>query len=279
MSIDFHHYAANVLYNKTHLKLIQETCKPLQNIGISSFAYVRIFDDGYQICLTNNLDYSDFCLKNDYVFRTKFFQLQYQYFSKYKNYKTIWPHHVDDDLINGLKALNICQGFNLTRYDRGWLETCFFGSTNDNDELRVLYNKHSEILEIFRDYFVNRLTCIINDAHNHRSYSPQANLILPSIEQAFYSKSLLEDNIHQFLNSIDVPSYSVKRNYKDVVLSKREIECLSYLTLGQSTKEIAYQLHVKPRTIEKHLENIRYKTDYHSKSDLIHWFKDNIQWQ
>ena len=275
---DTYRYKSNILFNTHHLDFIINVCKPLQNIGISTFAYVRMYNNGRQLCLTNNLEYINFCLMYDYVFRTKFFQVQYHYFSKHKSYKIIWPNNVDDDLINGLRNRNICQGFNLTQYSQGVLETCFFGSTADNEQVHLIYHKHAELLEKFRNYFVNCMASLIDHAENYHSYSPHAHLIIPNIDAIFHEKTVREEGIHEFLRTLNTSQRFVKCRTDTIFLSKRELECLSYLSIGRSIKEIAQILFIKPRTVEKHMENIRYKTSYHNKTDLIHWYEDNIQW-
>ncbi|MBU0744420.1 MAG: LuxR C-terminal-related transcriptional regulator [Gammaproteobacteria bacterium] len=52
-------------------------------------------------------------------------------------------------------------------------------------------------------------------------------------------------------------------------LSKREQECLFYLTQGKGIKEIAKLLTLSPRTIETHIDNIKSKLHCHSRSSLI----------
>jgi DNA-binding CsgD family transcriptional regulator len=52
-------------------------------------------------------------------------------------------------------------------------------------------------------------------------------------------------------------------------LSKREQECLFHLTHGKSAKEIAQSLGCSPRTIESHIDNIKFKLNCHSRSEII----------
>ncbi len=56
---------------------------------------------------------------------------------------------------------------------------------------------------------------------------------------------------------------------KNITLSVRETECLHYLSLGNSVKEIASILDLSPRTIESYLNNTKQKTDYYSRSKLV----------
>ena len=54
-----------------------------------------------------------------------------------------------------------------------------------------------------------------------------------------------------------------------VLLSKREIECLHYLVEGKAAKEIARKLDISPRTVELHIANIKGKMKCKSSLELI----------
>ena len=56
-------------------------------------------------------------------------------------------------------------------------------------------------------------------------------------------------------------------------LSDRENEVLSHVVRGKTSKEIGMQLDISRRTVEHHIENIKYKTNCHSKAELI-----NLYW-
>jgi DNA-binding CsgD family transcriptional regulator len=53
------------------------------------------------------------------------------------------------------------------------------------------------------------------------------------------------------------------------LLSKRETQILHTLSLGLTGKEIARHLGISPRTVGKHIENIKFKTRAHSLAALM----------
>lgn len=55
----------------------------------------------------------------------------------------------------------------------------------------------------------------------------------------------------------------------NVYLSKRETECLRYVVLGKSAREIGIILQLSKRTVESYLNSIKNKLNLHSKSELI----------
>ncbi|HJD61952.1 MAG TPA: helix-turn-helix transcriptional regulator [Rickettsia endosymbiont of Columbicola hoogstraali] len=58
-------------------------------------------------------------------------------------------------------------------------------------------------------------------------------------------------------------------------LSYRETECIYYLFLGNSMKEIGSILNLSPRTVEHHLNSIKQKTGLLYKSQLVREFIKN----
>lgn len=52
-------------------------------------------------------------------------------------------------------------------------------------------------------------------------------------------------------------------------LTKREIEILCAIALGLSAKEVAKQLTIAPRTVERHIDHIRLKTRTRNRSHMV----------
>ena len=52
-------------------------------------------------------------------------------------------------------------------------------------------------------------------------------------------------------------------------LTVREREVLEYAALGMSAKEIAQNVGIAPRTIERHVENVRHKLRARNKTHMI----------
>ncbi len=64
-------------------------------------------------------------------------------------------------------------------------------------------------------------------------------------------------------------NYIIQENYPETVLSGKQSECLFFLLRGRSIKEIAKILNLSPRTVETHIEIIKYKLGCLKKSDVI----------
>lgn len=53
------------------------------------------------------------------------------------------------------------------------------------------------------------------------------------------------------------------------LFSNREVECLFYLCLGNTAKEIAKMMDISPRTVESHIEQIITKTNCRNRIDIV----------
>jgi len=70
-----------------------------------------------------------------------------------------------------------------------------------------------------------------------------------------------------FRLSVDDKKYS--RENGSVFFTNRELEILTYVSKGKTTKEIACYLMLSPHTINKHRENMLQKTGAKSMSEVI----------
>lgn len=53
------------------------------------------------------------------------------------------------------------------------------------------------------------------------------------------------------------------------VLTAREAEVLEYVTLGLSAKEVARYLELSPRTVDRHVENVRLKLRARNRTHMV----------
>jgi DNA-binding CsgD family transcriptional regulator len=81
--------------------------------------------------------------------------------------------------------------------------------------------------------------------------------------------------LEKFKSSIESKSFTLNFKGQSFFLSKREWECLSQLARGKTYKEIANFFAISSRTVETHLNNIKDKTGFSYRSDLIAIFHEN----
>jgi DNA-binding NarL/FixJ family response regulator len=70
-------------------------------------------------------------------------------------------------------------------------------------------------------------------------------------------------------NLANLPSQYLLQHYSEYGLTTRESECFFYLLRGMTTKMIAQQMSISPRTVENFIEKLKARLNCTYKSDLI----------
>lgn len=216
---------------------------PLQSLGIEVFARIRIWSDQTVSLLTTHPSFSVLFVKE------KFYEFAFagkpeKYMSgiillddslhcpKIKKIKDTFVEH------SGLKLdISIIEKFD-TYTDLYWFGT----PCNIVNTANFYLNKIG--------YLKAYISSIKESAQTLFSESEQYQLIYPT--PSADTTLLTSPDFHKFINGYEKP----KNLYP---FTKREHSCLLLLKNGLSPKEIANHLNRSPRTIEKHLINIRKK--------------------
>jgi DNA-binding CsgD family transcriptional regulator len=130
-----------------------------------------------------------------------------------------------------------------------------------NNQLRVMLNTKNPLLDANNSMVGTFAYCM--DMTNQ--FAP----LMTQQDQITTGSYILSDNhtsplLHQFTTALRHPTHST--------LTKRESECLYYLARGKTAQEIADMIFISRRTVEKHIENIKYKFNCKTKSQLIALF-------
>ncbi|MEE9307431.1 MAG: response regulator transcription factor, partial [Spirochaetia bacterium] len=83
------------------------------------------------------------------------------------------------------------------------------------------------------------------------------------VNRTFLSADILETVVGDYVSHLTKSEYEAYRQ-----LSNRERQVLQLIAEGNSTKEIAYKLHVSVKTIESHRQNIMTKLSIHNLAGL-----------
>jgi len=132
---------------------------------------------------------------------------------------------------------------------------------DDRSEWRAKQIRNLQLLRKFAAFFKGNALTLINNS-------------LVSNEELFDFFPKDEKALSTFCESIDENQGDSNVNHYHLgppfnkPLTKREFELLKLYFIGLSTKKMAINLNVSTRTIEKHLENIRSKTNCLRTKDL-----------
>lgn len=87
-----------------------------------------------------------------------------------------------------------------------------------------------------------------------------------------YLQKSIDDVIKKNVECSEIEKSYLKVNNNKVLLSKRQRECLTLLSIGKTIKETAKLLSISPRTVESYLGNIKMKSGITEKSKLLDAF-------
>lgn len=177
--------------------------------------------------------------------------------SKTKPYYFLWNARNDSDFSRPMLNMKLWNGFNVYMRDDGCLELFVFMTDPDNDHFQNHCLNHITEIECLTHYFKNKFNHIIK---NEEFFLAHFNGMFE------HTNTEIDFNIEDVLNIKNVPFLTGK----DLCfLTKKESLCVSLFAKGFTCKEVAQKIHISPRTVETHLNNIKIKSGIHHKSDLI----------
>lgn len=241
-----------------HRDKVGDICQPLFRTAlISYFTYEKYYYDGsclflpycpeldYQILQVGHLPKSQELSQNN---------MHYMILSKDSSVPAYWNTR-KKALI---KKLNIANQFGikhimvLTFNHAQYSEQFFFGVGENIQNYLDFFIIKMSILEKFCVYFRNAASKIISTLHYDR---------------VKYDNPVTIENLHELPNFFATQDLQFGLN--DIDLSKRQSECLYYLTKGMSIKQIAKKVNLSPRTVSHYLDAVKIKLNCTRRSDLI----------
>lgn len=246
---------------------VAKMCEPLfKHYGINYFLYARVFDNGAVYSLISNGEYQKHHFKKEYLLFPPI------------------PSHMIGKKFYYIVTENVSGPFQPVFYDlrnlfniwypifmferyHGYFEVCIFASTPDNHDIINLYVNNLDIFEKFKSYFKEKATKLIAESEKNIIHIPEhMRSTFGGIETA---PNHLDANQELFLNLINTHDHPLKNNGKTITLTERELDSIKYLKYGYTIKEIAKLMHISPRTVENHLNNIKSKFGIQRKSEII----------
>lgn len=241
---------------------MHQICKNLfRKMDINAFSYSKIYKDGSRTELWSDvaaLEHSFFVKKHiSQVYTPDLFDGQK--FVMYDYAVRSFPKKTRDRIANQLKdqreLFNHANCLFVIDYQAEVTEYCAFYTPPSNNTAINDYLNHMDDLTKFRRFFRHRAKKIIDEAD-------QSRLILPWRET----------------NNLDakIKAMRVSNQYGPaVILTRREDEVASLICEGMTAKEAAEILCVTPKTIEKHIENIKNKTGCNRRVQLINYLNQH----
>lgn len=257
---------------------IKSICKPLKTLSIKHFCYLKMFPDGRYFHLSTNLEWQKYYYEN--VLSNSLI-LHGELLLKPTNTNkdlvpSLWPLQPNSLYTEKVRDYGFWGGFNFTNYTPEYSERWAFFSDRLDLDMLSFYLQYSFLLLKFLDYFRDVASNIIKTGSEdrHKLAFFENGIIYPTTKPSL----TCELPVEKFLKEINLGNkdYDLNLN-KGKRLSGRELECLCHIASGKATKEVARSLQISPRTVEQYVMNIKEKTGYHMRSDLVKLYQDISQ--
>lgn len=256
---------------------IANLCKSFFDVtGLTYFNFVRIYKNNERISLSNNKDWMRFVFST----RGKYKLFDENLLYKHRNY-IIWdlvPEIYNDELMRcANKQFNIAHGVTFIARQGDFIEFYYFGTLPENHNINHYYVNNKDIFTAFILFFKDKAQEIILDAEKNRiSSASNESIYIKSFENDQLLADIGDINKRKlFFDVCHINRFYLGGSLKHIYLSLREAECITFLLDGFSPKEIAIRLNISDRTVEKHIDSVKKKTECSFRNELLNKLKDN----
>lgn len=245
--------------------LVNDLCRSLtEQAGITHFGYIEIHEDGSFIELESNVKNFTLLINSDVpatcpvdilntrpefgIYLSDTFGSNFFPASIKKNHAQLNKEH----FMQILERSNE-EGKEVVRYYT-------YGTHKGNSKVNRIYVNHLDFFHQFNKYFRWRMHEFISRAEKVKvndEVSTNYGILLAEHNKAANMKSMLKV----------MPELMYTRANATVTVRQREV--LTYYMQGLTAQEIAAELNLSYRTIERHLDNIRSKFKCNSRRQLL----------
>lgn len=231
------HYNSNNLSN-----LFLEVTKQLRDMMPGKdIYYTRIYKEGSIHTISTNKEWLNKWLYYFNDFNGTLFQEKIKKtISSISNVYAAWNYSKYDSLLEFNHNYQIVQGFDIYKRKKDYVEMWAFSGSAGNP--------------LFHDYCIDNITKLEEITSSHAK-------LLENYNDLFFAEKAEI--------SLDLGS-----EFDRAFLTPRELECARLIIIGKTTKEIARDLNISPKTVEIYITNIKNKTNCHYKNDLIKSYRN-----
>jgi len=234
-------------------------CSPLfSTTCIQSFLFIKISPNKKMVALSTHASWLRSLYTDQSWLESNVVQQAFKKVSRLSYFAQLWSR--DQGLF---RQLDLQQGLNLWQRSGDDILCWSFGvfdRVNNIDDLITILDD----LKIFANHFEKQAAVFID---NVQSCSCELN--------KNYDDHLLQskDAFAEFIQQTPIKHFPIIYNDKKFNLTYKQALCLQGLCEGKGSKALAKEMGVSPRTVEKHLENIKDHLNIRQKNEVLSIYK------
>jgi DNA-binding CsgD family transcriptional regulator len=241
---------------------VSKIAAPLaDNFGIQYFRYLKLYNDGSRILLSNHADCTRFFYELGHHKELWFDGEFPTYLVKgWHTWDVMRVVHYGGEVsslekeIN--KLLNLYYGLTFVTKGLDHFEIYTFDSNSPN-----IYLIDKKLLEHFIIYFKDQARKLID-------YAEHEKLIIQLKEPILDNDISNKNKILAAIENMHINRYYLGGQYEGTYLTAKEVKCIYWLIQGKSADEIATIEGNTRKTVEYHLENARKKLNCYKQAQL-----------
>lgn len=230
-----------------------------QQLAITVFGYVRIYDKGTVSWVTTSPDQDRFLVESDELSRNPL--INDRSLLKEGFYLDIYNRQFpgcEEFYRDRAKLFQMDHGMVLVRHKKDYIETCCFSGLSAKRPLYQLFMNEQALFKTFMEHFTNQLDPRLLEILSQ-------GIPLADLKDEFH---LLDENA-LYLSGDRAILLETCGWKKLLTLSKREKQCLALLKEGHTYHTIGLSLGLSERTVEHYLESVKNKLNLETRADLF----------
>lgn len=227
---------------------------------IKEFSFQKFYVGGTHLSLFSHKEFSLYYFDERYDLGETFCNT-IKGLNNNKYYFFVWPSpEINDVIFNNIYRFNIYGGLSIYKRMNDYVETFHFAGTPGVDMINFYINNKQFLISIVEN-FITKANDLIDIKDNSILGFHTGQYILDS----FNDTSPLKRKSVVYING------------KEISMGPQEFRCFKLLAKGFSTKWIAKELEVSPRTVETHLNSIKLKCNVWGKDAMVDLFHKIIE--
>lgn len=259
-------------YNISISDRLVDLCDPLKYLGLIHFGCLKFFKDGTYLKLSNNINWTKHYLINNLADNQGNFAEKLKIAAFFTLDQHLWPASKPGDSLSAMHDFGIFNGINFNIKSNDYIESFYFATSKDNQQVFNIYVSHTDLLKRFILYFKEKTADIFNIYEAKKLAMQKSPLSFVQAVLGSCSTDYEDQNLVDFKKNTMIKHYHLNGKYCQTYLTKRESECVKYLARGKSSKEIGKLTDLSPRTVESYINLAKYKTGSDSSSALVNLF-------
>lgn len=243
---------------------LKQICDPLKKLHISYFAHVHIDERGRCSSLGLQPEFAKLYHEKEY-YRYDIHMAGFEASEQYVLWDAIEIKNETRSLEDDFRSFSLGHTLTIIKNHGKSKDYYHFAGKLGYPSINERYLRYLDLLKKFIFHFNDKV-----NTHKELKKAYNIKFEIPKQNSGYFVADKLSDvNVANFSQAMHVERrYIDSKNY----VTRREFECLQWLSCGKTIDEIAVILSITPRTIKAHIKHIKDKFGFDNQFQLGHFY-------